>query len=128
MSVDITGVHYNFDAIGDEDALFVDRGGIKPDIHISQNQVDDWLKKKTIPEAEALINEYVDSLNVIVTPMGLIGDDYPQPLPPNAEIISNKYYQYSMFFAIHIFSLDPFKFVTRFRDARLGRITGDWWE
>lgn len=135
-SVDIVGIYYNFNAAGNEDALRIDYGGTKPTMHVRGDEFVILPQEDTVADVEARITERVMEPMIQSTPLSQLDGDYPQPLPPNAEIIKKNYVSYTCYFAIHIYSLTPVTvngvtyqrmFITRFQNGFAGKIPDNWW-
>ena len=134
----IVSVTYNFDAILDTDGvLSIDNVGL-PDVHCTKAKVKEKVKAKvkggvTEYDAKALKDDIQANYEIWTLLSAFSVDDPVRNgiLLDNERIEQKAGKDYLVitlaYFDIHIYSLEPLRFVTRISGLDAGPIEGEWW-
>jgi len=128
----VTAVSYNFEAVGDGVVLCISCTDL-PDIVLRYSDIP----KVGLVAAEEAVRQYVQKNFEIWTPIMDFPTDDPVRNKPDPILLiherierrANKDYLVSSFayFGIHIYSLEPLKFITRINGPDVGPGKDNWW-
>lgn len=128
----ITSISYDFEAVGDGEVLRISFVSL-PDIVVRASDVP----RTDLVTAEETVRQYVQKSFEVWTFVADFPADDPIRNKPNPilldheriEKVDNKDYLVSTiaYFDIHIYLLDPLRFITKINGLDLGLIEGEWW-